>query len=268
LSLCWGTVPNAGLLELVDAAAAASFDAVSITGQMYDDAGCTDAELARRLDDAGLFVSEVDPLLTWLPGQEPLPDGGPFGYGVDDMVRVATAVGASRINAAVPFAGKWSRAEITDAFGVAAGRAARDGVDLLLEFLPWTNVHDLATAAAVVRGCAVASAGVMVDVWHVHRGNSGLYDADLVTVSGIQLDDASPEPGADVVAETMSARLLPGEGVIPLAAMLPPLLAAAPEAVIGVEVFNRRHESMRAVEVAQNAARAARRTLASVADPG
>ena len=137
------------------------------------------------------------------------------------------------------------------------------GVGVLLEFLPWANVPHLATAAAIVRDCAAPSTGVMVDVWHVHRGSgSTAFDqVDLAVVRGIQLNDAAAEPAADPMDESISGRLMPGDGVIPFAELLPPLLAAAPEATIGVEVFNRSNQHQPAGEVAQKAVQAARSVL-------
>src|SRR5262245_4338693 len=109
LVLCAGTVATSGLLERIDAAAEAGFAGLSLFPDDYRRAraaGVSDAELRRRLTDAGLAIAEIDPLLSWLPG-EPSGAGvrdegrGFLGTGEDEFYAIADAVGARSINAAL-----------------------------------------------------------------------------------------------------------------------------------------------------------------------
>jgi hypothetical protein len=71
LVLCAGTVPQSGLRERIAAAADAGFAAISVFPhevQAAHDAGLTDADLRTRLRDHGVVIAEIDPLLSWLPG--------------------------------------------------------------------------------------------------------------------------------------------------------------------------------------------------------
>jgi 4-hydroxyphenylpyruvate dioxygenase len=119
----------------------------------------------------------------------------------------------------------------------------------------------LPSAVEVVRSCDATNAGVTFDVWHFHRGGGvvgELSDDDLVYVRGVQLSDALAEPVGDPMAESISQRLMPGEGVIPFDTLIPRLVAAAPTATIGVEVFNTTYADRPTADVAREAMRTAR----------
>ncbi len=99
LVLCAGTLLGADLLTLCDAARAGGFNGITLWPDHVERAraaGHSDADLRARLDDAGLVVADLDPLLTWLP-DDPVPDGladeGTF-------YAIAEALGARSINAA------------------------------------------------------------------------------------------------------------------------------------------------------------------------
>lgn len=257
LGLCWGTVAHAGLLELTDAAASAGFDWISVNPQQYVECPATDAEIRQRLDDAGVVIHQVDPLLCWLPGLAPIPGGGLLAYGPDDVLSVADAVGARRINAAVGFAGDWSLDVITDSLASICDRAAAYDVAVTLEFLPWSRVRDLSTAADVVRRSNAANAGVLFDVWHFHRGGGAVDEldtADLALVRDVQVSDAAREPTFEPMTEAMSLRLMPGVGAIPLAPLLRRLLTDS-DASVGVEVFNNGHADRPVTAIAAEAMR-------------
>ena len=64
LCLCCGTIAHASFQELVEAAAAGGFRAVSIWPQHYEDAraaGLSDSDMRLMLENYGLVISELDP---------------------------------------------------------------------------------------------------------------------------------------------------------------------------------------------------------------
>ena len=112
LVLCAGTVRQAGLRELVAAAAAGGFQGISLYPQLYDETragGLSDADIRHLLEDHGLEIAEHDALLTWLPGgpsPEELPDElgrALFSRTADDFFRIADAVGGRSLNVAQVF---------------------------------------------------------------------------------------------------------------------------------------------------------------------
>lgn len=241
LGLCWGTVPRAPLLAHIDAAADAGFTSISVSPEQYAGAQRSPAELRSRLDACGITVDVVDPALTWLPGLPTTPGAGLLSYETHDLLDAAAALGAPWINAAVALPGPWSEAEITDCFAALCAKSTEVGVGVLLEFVPWSTVGDLSAAARVVRNSGAVNAGVTFDVWHFHRGGgriANLSSEDLALVHSIQINDATPSPMSDTMTESISARLLPGDGAIPLVELLPRVLGDAATDVLSVEVFN------------------------------
>jgi sugar phosphate isomerase/epimerase len=254
------------LLAHIDAAADAGFSSISISPEQYASAHRSPTELRARLDDCGITVDAVDPALTWLPGLPPTPGGGLLSYDISELLDAAAALGALWINAAAALPGPWSEAEITDAFAAVCRRGDDVGVGVLLEFVPWSTVGDLAAAARVVRSSGAANAGVTFDTWHFHRGSGRLATLsadDLALVRSIQISDATAQPPTDAMTESISARLLPGDGVIPLLELIPMLSEAAPADAVSVEVFSTDLRRQPVPEVARLAADATRRVLAA-----
>jgi sugar phosphate isomerase/epimerase len=79
----------------------------------------------------------------------------------------------------------------------------------------------------------------------------------------VQLNDAPAQPGADLVAETLAARLVPGEGEIPLVRWLRILDAIGSRAPLGVEVFSEKLDALPPLEVGRRCGEAARALLAA-----
>ena len=249
--LCSGTL-RAGVpfRERVAAAAAGGFSAISLWGRDYQvarDEGLRDRDIALLLDDHGLSVGELDPAWWWLPGASAIripPEHDPeqiFRYTERELFAVADAVGARSLNAVDVFGGSWSTDEAAVAFAGLCDRAAEHGLLVHLEFLPWSRVPDLATAWQIVAAADRPNGGLMVDAWHYFRSDS---DGDLLrsipgpSILGLQLCDAPATPEADPLHATLHERLLPGDGALPLRALLADVRATGAQAPLGVEVFS------------------------------
>ncbi|MBM4462561.1 MAG: hypothetical protein FJ012_04365 [Chloroflexi bacterium] len=66
LCLCCGTIPGASFKELVEAGAAGGFHSISIRAHHYENAraaGLSDRDMRLMLEDHGLVITELDPLL-------------------------------------------------------------------------------------------------------------------------------------------------------------------------------------------------------------
>ncbi|MGA2304781.1 MAG: sugar phosphate isomerase/epimerase family protein [Acidimicrobiales bacterium] len=254
---------RATLPDLVAVAGSAGFDAVSITPAMYADAlasGMSVGDIRRRCSDAGVEVSLIDPLMSALPGS-PDPDhaGGRFGalfrYGEDDCYRIAEALDVGTVNVAHYMGAEVPVAALIDALGTLCGRAASHGLRVLLEFMPEGSVPDLATALAIVRATGAANLAVMLDTWHFFRTGGTLNDLEGLApgeVGGLQASDA-PAAQQGMIEARVNTRLLPGEGAIPVAAVIDRVLTGDPDAFIGVEVFS---DDLNHLTLAEAAARA------------
>ena len=267
LVLCAGTLRQASVAEKCAAAVAGGFAAVTLYPEDVSRAraeGLGLPDVKRLLDDHGLVLADLDPLLTWLPG-EPLPPGVPAASEAE-FYEVAAAVGARSLNVAQGFGRRVDLDAAAEALAGVADRAAEHGLLITLEYLPWSGIPDAATALAIVERSGRANATLMVDTWHSFRGPTD--DAQLRAIPGarvgsVQINDAPAEPAADLVAETLSARLLPGEGDAPVVRWLGILDEIGSTSPIGVEVFSSALDALPPVEVGRRCGDAARRVLAA-----
>ena len=272
LVFCAGTMARVPFPERARAAAEAGFRAVSMFSTDYQQAradGLSDADLRELLDRNGLAVAELDPLLNWVPdarlGAGANEQGTAFAQAnEDDFYRMADAVHARSINAVLFTDQMIERARLADAFAGLCDRAARKGLLVHLEFMPFTQVPDLASAWEIVRTADRPNGGLMFDTWHHFR--SGGDAAALAAVPGerilaVQVSDAPSEPHPDVIEETMRLRRVPGDGDIDLPEVLAALFASGSPAPIGVEIFSDALSELPATEAAPRAAHAMRAVL-------
>ncbi|HKA16070.1 MAG TPA: sugar phosphate isomerase/epimerase, partial [Myxococcota bacterium] len=208
-------------------------------------------------------VADVEPLLSWLPGAE-VPPGFP---GEAELYAIADGVGGRSINVVQGLGTTIDVDRAAEAFAGVCDRAREHGLLVTLEYLPWSGIPDAATALAIVERSGRANGAILFDTWHTFRGPTD--EAQLEKIPGarigsVQINDAPAEPEqSDLVAETMTARLLPGEGDIPLTRWLRWLDAIGSTAPIGVEVFSSELDALPPIEVGRRCGAAARAVLAA-----
>lgn len=266
LVLCAGTLQHAGFIELCDAAVAGGFSGITLYPthvRRARAAGLCFADMREVLGERGLAVADLDPLLNWMPGDD---YRGELAATEDEWYEIASALGARSLNLAQITRPRIDIDEAATALAGVCERAAAHGLLVTLEYLPWAGIPDAATALAIVERSARANATLMIDTWHSFRGpttEAQLRSLPAHRVGSIQINDAPREPLADLLSETISARLLPGEGAIPLARWLRLLHQTGVRAPIGVEVFSRELDALPAIEAAKRCGDAARRVLAA-----
>jgi sugar phosphate isomerase/epimerase len=264
LSLAHLTIDNADPFELIDAAARSGFDSVglrvvSAPGAPPRPRVAGDPALLARLAEAivasGVTVLQVNSF--WLT-PETTPDD------IQSVVEAGARLAASNvlvvINDPEPARGAAHLAACCAA-------AAPLGIGIALEFHRYSQVRTLAQAVATVEQSGFANAGIVLDVLHFDR--SGGHPRDLSAAPAerlafVQLCDAPAQhPPADALRiEARSRRLYPGEGELPLFAVMDALPPAIP---LDVEAPCERTAHLSAFEQAQLAATATRRFLAAYA---
>lgn len=133
------------------------------------------------------------------------------------------------------------RTRLIDSFARLCEVAAPYGLSCDLEFMPWTQVPDLASAKDVVGQAGCRNGGVLVDALHFARSRSLPSDLDDLPREWLhyaQLCDGPGDVPTDAAALIHTARcerLLPGEGGIDLAALFRRLPADLP---ISLEIPN------------------------------
>jgi sugar phosphate isomerase/epimerase len=266
-----GTLRMASVAEKCAAALAGGFRALTLWPSDLERArgdGLGFADVRRMIADHGLVVADLDALLCWLPGEE-IPPGVPAAP-EEDFYVIAERVGGRSLNVVQGFGTHVDLDRAAEALAGVCDRAREHGLLVTLEYLPWSGIPDAKTALAIVERAGRANATLMFDSWHTFRGPTD--DAQLAALPGarigsVQLNDAPAEPAADLVAETLSERLLPGAGAIPLARWLRILDRIGSRAPIGVEVFSQALDALPPVEVGRLCGEAVRRVLSAARQP-
>ncbi|MEO0492641.1 MAG: sugar phosphate isomerase/epimerase [Actinomycetota bacterium] len=226
------SLDNVALAESIEAGRAAGFDAVGLWGFHVMFGG---DEAARIVADAGVPVQTIDAALSWVSGPS-----DEAAAEIDGLLALADQVGADVIHATTldPEVDLDAAAE---GYAQIAGRAEAAGKVLGLEFLPWTGIPTLAVANRI---CAHAgpAAGILLDTWHWVRQPGGP-DLELLRslpgerITSVQLSDVAATSPLEVEQEAMTARLVPGQGVVDFAEVWEALDHIGATPVVAAEVM-------------------------------
>jgi sugar phosphate isomerase/epimerase len=109
-----------------------------------------------------------------------------------------------------------------------AARAHR--LRLALELMPYTAVNSLAKAHRLVAAARAANLGLLIDALHLARAGGSPAEVAAIPpelIAYLQLCDApaAPPPGMALRQESLTARLYPGQGGLPLMALMDALPA-------------------------------------------
>lgn len=257
LSLAHLTVLDTTPPELITVAEAAGFRTIGIRLTATPSVGVPPydclhegpmlRETLARLQDTGVSVLDTE----FLRFEPEHPVGIPEGF-----LEVSARLGAKYV---LVMSAEPEEARTLERFGELCDRAAQYGLHVCLEFAIYTGVKTLAHAARMIMQSGRPNASILVDALHFSR--SGGVSADIAQVDPsllryAQICDAEagmPTAAGDLIREARTGRLLPGEGVLPLAALVRALPATA---VLSVEAPVRATAGLPALERARRAYRA------------
>ena len=253
--------------ERVAAAAAAGYAAIGLDSADYAasrEAGHSDAEMRKVLDDHGIRVAELEFVADWLDDQHQPPRARKIE---DRLYAAADAFGARHLNAGTFLSpGALPDLEIAaDRFAALCDRADAHGLQVALEFLPWTAIPDAATAWEIARLADRANGGVLVDSWHYFRGAADpgqLLEIPPHRIVVIQFDDADAYDGGDLLEDTMKRRL-PGEGAFDLVGFVRLLDEMGVTAPLSVEIISPEQRARPLIEAARLSHDSTRAVLAA-----
>jgi len=242
LVLCAGTLAKASFRERVDAAVAGGYRGLSLFPSDVRRAraeGLDDATMRGLLEENGLGVAELDPLMSWLPGVDP--GAGPFATTENECYEIARSIGGRGINCVVFSPEPIEQDVVVESFAALCDRAAEHGLLIHLEFMPWTQIATVLDALTIVEAADRPNGGIMLDTWHHFRGpltNATLAErVPIEKILAVQLNDAPAQAEENVVEETLNRRRVPGDGDIDLPEVLRILRDGGSPAPLGIEVF-------------------------------
>ena len=255
LILAHHSIRHAGFEERVAAAAGAGFDGIGLNFPVYRrmlDEGWTPERVQAVLDDAGIRLLEIEALRIF-----DTEGAGP----VLDMVDTFQPL---HVQVIAPFEGEVPLGPAGERFAALCERVAPAGTRLAFEFLPFTEVRDVADALAIIEAAGNPwNGGLCVDSWHVFRG-TGLAQLDGLPperVAVVQFDDGPMVPVLDdYLQDCIHNRQVPGEGEFDLVTFLRALPADVP---LSVEVIDDDLDELAPAVVAGRLADATRMLLAT-----
>ena len=267
LSLANLTVADAGPLELLDAAAAAGFDSVNmwlipppamaafnvkcgVTAPVVGNATLIRA-ITERIAATGVRIFEAS--CSWLSPSFTRAEIAP-------VLETMAQIGTERVSVV-----GWDsdRQRLIANLAALCADAATYRMTVTLEFMPYSAVRTVADAAALLDAVGAPNLDVLVDALHLARSGGTPADLQLLAprqIGVVQLCDApagSPPPER-LRDESVNRRLYPGDGELPLDA----LLDALPNGiVIELECPTVEHASESIAERARLCARRSRQFL-------
>ena len=124
-------------------------------------------------------------------------------------------------------------ARMTDHLGRLAEAAGSFGLGVALELMPYTAVNSLGMAHRMVAACRCPNLGLVIDALHLFRAGGTPEEVAALPpgdIAYLQLCDAPRQPPAGLAlrVESLTARRYPGEGELPLNA----LMDALPKSIV------------------------------------
>ncbi len=244
-----------GIVEELELAAKTGYQGVELwVSELdeYEKGGGSLADLGKRIRDLGLTIPDAIAFPEWM-----VEDPQRRARGLEEAQRrmeQASKIGCTRL--AAPPAG--------DVKGVDLLRAAERYRALLelgekLGVVPavevWGSspaIHRLGQAALVALESGHPAACILPDVFHLHRGGSGLAGIRQLRgefISIFHFNDYPAQPGREELRD--SHRVFTGDGIAPLPALIKDLQAIGYRGLLSLELFNADYYKRPAAEVAR-----------------
>lgn len=199
-------------------------------------------DLGRRIADAGLQVVDAIGFPEWIvDGDDRRRRGLEEARRAMDMVR---QLGGRRL--AAPPAGATQQAELSLARAAERYRALLEigeqiGVVPQLELWGFSRcLSRLGEVAYVAIEAHHPQAAILTDVYHLHKGGSGIQGMRLLSAGALQIvhmNDYPAQPARETITD--AHRVYPGDGVAPLRELLRELRRLGFRGALSLELFNR-----------------------------
>lgn len=171
------------------------------------------------------------------------------------LLDVAEKLGAYQIKVGGEIDGSgWTRARMVDSFRILCREAADAGTQICIELSPLSNIGDLSIGFAIVQEAGACNGGLLLDIWHVVRGNIPFRDIEALPpgcLKHVELNDAASRVEGTLIEDTIHRRRLPGDGDFDVPGFLNAVAATAYDGLYGVEILSDAHRRLAPAEAAQ-----------------
>ena len=252
------------LQSIITASGLAGFHTASMWRMHYEMAkagGLRDGDLLQWLAEAELDVRVVEAGVEWANGASKA-----LAEEADALFAMAHIVGATHVLTVTMNEGELDVAKTRAGLAAFADRAGDAGLSLSIEWLPWTALPTLSSAWQLIESVDRDNVGLVFDNWHWLRQPGGPQPEVLRTIPGerlhlFQMCDAPAAANGPMLEETMTRRLLPGEGATDWDELAQIFGEIDARPIIAPEPFNSARAAQGPTVYAHAIAEAARRML-------
>jgi sugar phosphate isomerase/epimerase len=257
LCLNTSTIRPASILEKIDAAGAAGYDAMELWTQDLEGhvkSGGDIRDLRKRIEDHGMFVINVIGLWDGMP-----PEESAYRKQMDvnkKRMQISADVGSKHI-AVLPlpdresFDLKQTTARYREILEIGLNEI---GIQPSMEFVSvFKGIRRLGQAAQIALDADHPKATIIPDIFHLHNGGSGFNGIQFLQgsfISTFHWNDVPASPPAGQMSD--GHRIYPGDGILPLDKVLQDLQKIGYTGPLSLELFRREHYKMDPKIVAKN----------------
>lgn len=204
------------------------------------------------LADNGIEYLELEVLLDWFAE-------GPRRAASDAtrlrLLDVAEKLGVYQVKVGGEIDGTdWPLEHMANAFHDLCREAEGVGLQICIEVSPLSNIRDLPTGIAIVQGAGAANGGLLLDIWHMVRGNIPFDDIAAMPpgcLKHVELNDAARQVEGALLEDTIRRRTLPGEGDFDIPAFLTVVASTGYQGLYGVEILSDAQRALAPAEAAR-----------------
>jgi 2-keto-myo-inositol isomerase len=249
---------NLGFMKELETAAAAGFRSVEIwidSMQQYLQSGGTVALIKDRLDGLGLKVEDCIAFDEWI-----VDDALRRQKGIEDMMKVMEML-ATLCCKRMAATGKGTSASdvpdkevIAERYNAILETGGQFGVVPQLEMWGFQrNLQDVAEVVYIAMKSRNPKARVLLDVFHLYRGNTSLETLGLMDPNAVEMFHMNDyPPGFPWQTITDADRIYPGDGIAPIKETLRILLQnRKTPLILSTELFNKAYYQQDALTVAK-----------------
>lgn len=263
------TIRPASLDEKVEIAAEAGYDAIEPWDRelaAYEEDGGDLEALGARIKEMGLFVPSVIGLWNALPPGDD--DFEESLEGTRNRMRMAKAIGSEHIQTIPNTVGEgYEVKQIAKRYRQIIEIGQEEfGIHPALVFVKFFPLKTMGQAMAVALDANHPDALIIPDTFHMYISEGGFEGLKLMrgeTIAIFQFADApDTKPPADLADQD---RVFPGDGILPLPAILRDLYDTGFKGCVSLELYNPEYHERDLLEVAQEGLQ---KTLAVIQEAG